>query len=337
MAEHLGVGGSADPVQSIIDYCVSKMGSWLRAGVSSITEVERVVCERMRLTIEQVWSDSELLELVTRHVCGGDPVFATLPESLDETTYAVLLRRRRVDGRSQDQRVAVIDCRGAKAQRRFFSRWHEIAHLLTLYDQLELPFHRSVIEKDPTERLMDLIAAEIGFYAPLFDPLVAAEVEGKGHLDFAGVESIRNCFCPEASFQATLIASARRSQSPALYIEAAIAYKKAEARALSEGQDYLLPSAKPRPKMRAVVSAPNGAARSMGLDVHRNMSVPENSLIARLFCASESETALVTLADQAIENLGTWTHSDGSTLADMETRVEARRIGDRVVALVTPV
>ena len=58
------------------------------------------------------------------------------------------------------------------------------------------------------------------------------------------------------------------------------------------------------------------------------MRVPECSLIHRIFCDE-------TLNDrESIENLRDWEHSGGKRLADQEVRIEAKRMRDRVIALV---
>jgi hypothetical protein len=102
-----------------------------------------------------------------------DPVFATMRMRFDDPdnpTYGTLVRRN-VGPDAPDRFVAVIDCRGSKFARRFFTRWHEIAHRLTTHADhgKEEPAYRS--EQDPIERLMDEIAAHVGFYGPLFDPV----------------------------------------------------------------------------------------------------------------------------------------------------------------------
>ena len=67
-----------------------------------------------------------------------------------------------------------------QALRRFFTLWHEIAHLLTLTHKLEPPFHRSADVPCPLERLMDIIAGEIAFYDPIFVPQLVAEIQRSG-------------------------------------------------------------------------------------------------------------------------------------------------------------
>ena len=245
------------------------------------------------------------------------------------------MERRKVDASSSDRYVAVVDCRGTKGARRFFSRWHEIAHLLTLIRQLELPFHRSVRDKSPIERLMDVVAGEIGFYDPVFRPALEAEVRSQKQLSFEGVNRLRESVCPSASFQATLIASASRTSVPVIYLEAEVAYKKSEKAEIASPQLDLIPHDPPKPHLRAVVVVPNEAATRKGLILHRNMQVPEQSVINRHFAKTRGlETSA---SEQDTEDLSIWKHSDGSIVCSERTVVEVCRIGDRAISLIRQV
>jgi hypothetical protein len=227
----------------------------------------------------------------------------------------------------------VVDCRGDKAARRFFTRWHEISHLLTLQGQLELPLHRSTTKKNPTERLMDVIAGEIGFYEPIFNPILVEEVARAGTLTFETVETIRRRFCPEASFQATLNACVNRLGSPALVLELGLGLKKDEQEAVQSKQQELIPSAAPEPKLRVLTVAANKWAAGTSLKMHRNMQVPAASLLYKLYfgkrLGANGET-------NGVEKLWIWRHSDGSALANVEVRIQARRVENSVIALVLP-
>ena len=192
--------------------------------IRTISQLEELVCQRLKLQFEEVRSDAELDDLVNRYVRRGEAVFCTLLDDLDAETYATLIRLKNVERRDSVQYVAVIDCRGSKESRRFFSRWHEIAHLLTMTRQLDL-YHRST-DKPPLERLMDHIAGEVGFFDPIFGPALSSHVARGRPLTFAAVDAIREEFCPHASFQSTLIACVKRAPSPILYIEAGLGLKR---------------------------------------------------------------------------------------------------------------
>ena len=217
MANALHLVGS-NPIESILDYCRNKIAKWIKEydSICTIWDLERIVCEKLNLTIYEVWSDDDLEKIVKNCVEEGDVVFAHLKKDLDEKTFAVLIQRKPIFQKSGDHYVAVIDCRGKKGARRFFSRWHEIAHLLTLYKQMELPLHRSTLEKDPTEKLMDVIAGEIGFYTSMFEPVLTTELKNNGQFSFDVVENVRSRFCPDASSQATLNACAARVKIPVI-------------------------------------------------------------------------------------------------------------------------
>lgn len=148
--------------------------------------------------------------------------------------FGVLYERNTRNEAGELQYVAFVDCRGHKAHRRFFTRWHEIAHCLTAFEQFEFPFRRvsgQDIEKEPLEKLMDMIAGELGFLDSLFRPVLDAEIGG-GKLTFGAVESIRSRFCPDASFQATLNACAARLERPVVIVEVGMAYKNSESELL---------------------------------------------------------------------------------------------------------
>lgn len=333
MAEGLRLDWQKDAVGEIIRHCHKKIAGWLKGNViGNLVELEALVCQNLRLVFEEVRSDEDLGRVVREYVSLGEPVFATLGGQLSEDTYAVLIERRMVDGSSPDRYVAVIDCRGTKGARRFFSRWHEIAHLLTLTRQLELPFHRSGKNRPPLERLMDTIAGDIGFYDPIFRPALEAEVRSQKKLSFEGVNRLRESVCPTASFQATLIAGVSRTTVPAIYLEAGVAYKKNEKAEIESRQLDLIPRDRPTPQLRAVVVVPNNAATNMGLVLHRNMLVPEESVISTHFaktCGLETSDI-----EQAAEDLAIWTHSDGSVVCRERTIIEVCRIGDRVISLI---
>ena len=62
------------------------------------------------------------------------------------------------------------------------------------------------------------------------------------------------------------------------------------------------------------------------------MRVPPSSVIARLHgCEIPSEEA------SATESLAEWVTSDGRAVGEQNIYIDARRYGDRIVALITPV
>lgn len=331
LASELGVGGSA-PVNSILDYCRRRIDAWVweEGGVADIQALESLVTQRLQMVFEEIRDDDDFDRITDVYArAKKDPVFATMRhrfDDVDNLTYGALVQRRNVTDQSPDRFVAIIDCRGSKLARRFFTRWHEIAHRLTTHADMSEPVYRS--DNDPIERMMDEIAGHIGFYEPLFDPAHQKAIDGKPRLMFSTVEAIISDKFPSASFQATLFACIRRTESPVIYLEAAIAHKKDVKRNLAARR--LFDDDPPTGELRAVTVVPNKAAIQEKFTIPKNMRVPTASVIYRLF-DSEAQTN-----GEGQEDLSLW-ETRGRSLQRCPLVVEARKVPDRVIAIIQPV
>ena len=83
-------------------------------------------------------------------------------------------------------------------------------------------------------------------------------------------------------------------------------------------------------KLRVGLAVPNQAAIDQDFRVMPNMRVPEGSVIHKLHSDATAEQA------SGKENLESWEFSDGGSLPDCEVWVDARKAGDRVIAIVQP-
>jgi hypothetical protein len=333
MARELGLEWRGTPAANIIASCAARIREWLEdfPAIENIAQVQRIVCAKLKLVIEEVRSEAELDAVAAKYVALGEAAFHRLRAELSAESFAVLMKRDHAEPEARDRYVAVIDCRTeAKRQRRVFTRWHEIAHLLTLHRQLELPFHRTRRDPDPLERLMDSIAGEIGFLDAIFRPLLAAALERHGCLSIAAVEEIQGRFCPEASFQATLIACVKRAALPVAYVEAGWGLKNDEQAWLDSPQGSLFGDDAPVAKLRILSTFSNDAARAAGLRLHRHIEVPPGSFLAR-----KLHGGMIVGDDCGVENLTLWEHSDGSNLGDVRVRIETRVVNGTALAIFT--
>lgn len=317
LARRLGLTGA--PVAAIINFCQAQIDDWVddAGGVNSIAELESMVASHLNLIFEEVWDDSDLAELKRKYVRQGEIVFAHIVENdLTSDTFGTMVRLK--DG----SHVAVIDCRGDKAARRFFTRWHEIAHLL-----VEPNCQRQVFraKNEPLERLMDQIAGQVGFYESLFTPLLRRYLPDGNLLTFEIINSIRQSFCPHASFQSTLFACQRRMSTPLLYLEAWMAYSESERRGLK--QSRMFDEDKPEKKLRVQRTVPNDAASEMKLTARWNMRVPDSSVIYNAFHEQLGDNS-------GKENLNTWIFSKGGYLMDCDVFIQARRVDQFVMGTI---
>jgi hypothetical protein len=326
---------ATDAVAGVRDYCARHVQRFISAAgpISDIRELQRVVCEKLNLVIHEVWSDAQLQQITNSYAAGGEAVFAFLPADLDAGTYGVLVRLHKRVGKKFAW-AALVDCRGDKRHRRFFTAWHEIVHCITAADQYELPFHRTIIGKkftDPLERLVDLVAGDLAFFDSLFRPHLEQAFALEGRLTFSAIERIRDQFCPDASFEATLNACVTRLDSPLMFLKAGMILKDSEQAALDSPQRQLFQTPAPSPKLRVVSTVRNTSARKVGLHIPLHFRVPESSIIASANSCGLGRT----IDSVSPENLSTWTSSDGNTLPPITVNVTARKISDHVFTLIS--
>jgi len=329
LALSLGLPGDRS-VEEVKAFCVAKVKKLIGKGKipDSIEEIERIVCQKLNITIVEVCNEDHIDDIIERYARQNrDPIFATIRDELRDDTFATLIRRKNRPGESGTHYVAVVDCRGDKYHRRFFTRWHEIAHVLTMVDQWELPLHRSTSNKDALETMMDIIAAEIGFFDPLFTPQVLSHF-GDGPLTIEGVAKLREAYSDRASFQATLNACAQVFPRAVIVLEAELGYKKAELQDLEQG--FLLPGERPEAKLRITSSKANQAAALMGMKIPQRLRVPAGSVIMEAHKYGPSVGPFF-----ASENLDMWSASNGRSLAKQRIWVEAKATPNGVFAVVT--
>jgi hypothetical protein len=60
-------------VQEIIHFCEAKIAGWLTdvSEVRTIAELEILVCKKLHVVFEEVWSDAELEKLIKKYVALG--------------------------------------------------------------------------------------------------------------------------------------------------------------------------------------------------------------------------------------------------------------------------
>jgi len=330
LADELGVGGAA-PVNGILDYCHRRIDAWVAeaGGVPNIDALEALVTQKLQMVFEEIRTDEDFDRIADEYARKKkDPVFGSLRfqfNHAENPIYGMLLQRKTTTD-ALDRFVAVIDCRGSKLARRFFTRWHEIAHRLTTHTDMPEPVYRS--EHDPIERMMDEIAGHVGFYDPLFQPAYQQANLGQPHLKFGTIETIINDAFPTASFQSTLFACTRRLPTPVVYLEATLAHKKDVKRRLATPS--LFDDDPPLGELRAVKVIPNKAAQQDGFTIPTNMRVPAASVIHSLFDADPMTDG------NGEECLSQW-ESQGRSLGRRAVVVEARKVPDRVIAIVQPV
>ena len=316
LAGDLGIENSSDPVRAILRLCERRTHAILRdyPECNTLAKLLEVMEARLDTEFVEVRTDDELRQVQERYSLKGETALVCLHDELADDVYGITFRR--TSRKSWERQfVSIIDCRGEKQFRSYFTKWHELGHLLVLTDQRRLKFlrtHAAVAEfKDPEEALVDIIAGRVGFLARL------VRAVAKGRASFEAVEDVRLELCPEASKESAVIGIAAAWPTPCLVLRAGMATKKGERAVAAQAGFEFHPA--PQPALRAVSAKPNDAARGTDLAVFPNMRVPERSIIHKVFIGELYD-------GEADEDLSWWATSGGQQLPALAVRVGAQAL-----------
>jgi hypothetical protein len=322
LASDLGLKGSTKPVSEIVHYVRLRIRTITKKyNCRSLAALLIAAAAEAGTVFREVHRDQDLDEIIEEFVPKGETIFANLRNELRDQDYAITLKRRHA-APWEPPFVSIIDCRGDKIYAAYFSKWHELAHLLTLTPQMRLVFRRThaAAHHDPEEALMDVIAGDLGFWPDFLKPQEQQEIS------FEFIERIRAEFCPQASYQASLIGIVKALPQPCILLEAELRLKKSEESSMAQMRFHDSPG--PTPSLRAIHVTMNQAARDAGILMHPNWRVPENCAINHAFEQGEYS--------EATENLDWWVTSNGSQLTSCTVRVKAKPSMGSVTALIIP-
>jgi hypothetical protein len=214
--------------------------------------------------------------------------------------------------------LAIIDARGARAARAYFTAWHELAHLLLcpprqrVFDGFRRSPNEAERRKDPLESAVDHVAGLLAFWETIFKP---ALIEAAGNnLTFAAIEAATEQVAPGASLYAASLAAIRVWNEAAVFVTGEEATK-------TDGSGFAL-------RLQAVI--PNDLARALDINVRRFMRVPTGSALWRAFYETP-DTECTAQEDQSL-----WEVSGRGNLGKLPWVVQAIRRGGAVYAILKP-
>jgi hypothetical protein len=332
---HLDLRG--DCAQRITAFALDRVRSLIEGfPVADLDTMRTLLANRLRAKVEFIHDDADIERIATDHSTFHPHLRRRLREEfITGTTEGITLERDGGDARAF-QFLAVVDARGSRAIRAYFTAWHELVHLLIHPPQLAFAgFRRSppveLIQKDPIESLVDSIAGDVGFFEPIYAPVFREAVVDNGALSFAAMDLARHKGAPSASFYAASLAGIRLTTQPALFVTVDNRLKKSEAREV-EGSQLGFPLGLPQPQrqLRVVAAASTANADAYGFRIFAGMRVPPSSVLTTAF-NSPGDVALVADEDQ-----DWWETSRSGALSSLGLRVEAMRRGRYVYGLLTP-
>lgn len=326
IAHQLGVSlrGGGDPTPRLVDASVEKVRRWCDelGPVENFHELIELVAAKLKVHFEVARSDEDLVRVEKQYLGERETGFLNLRQEFDAFTDAVVLRLQHAPTWSAKQYVAVIDARGQKSAKEWFSKWHELAHLIA-EPQTKFVFRRTqATRRDPVERLMDQIAGELGFFSDLLLPKMKDFGLDVRRPSLSQMTRFKDEELEFASLQSTFIAILRHCADPAILIEVRVGLNPSEKNRERQGESI-------EPKLRAITTAHNDSARRKKLFIHRWMRVPSASVITTL--ANGDRTLEF---EPQVECLSAWQSGERS-LPKTAVTVEGMCAGSgRVLALI---
>ena len=326
LAIDLGIKNIRDPVDEILKFCEKRVKKILQdfSDCKNLTDLLDFVAAKMNTSFCEIHTDEDLWALQKDFICKGEKIFANLKEELNDDVFGITFKRTERDP-WEHEFVSVIDCRGSKGYRSYFTKWHEISHLLVLTKQQRLKFMRTNFQHsrvDPEEAMVDIIAGRFGFYSPFI-----RKNSENSDLTFERIDELRAELCPEASIQDSLIGFVQAWPEPCILAYCELGFKKGEQALVAQMRFDFLNG--PTPLLRATKITQNQASIEASFRIFRNMRVPVTSVIYNVFEGLEEYA-------EAEENLSMWEASDGKKLRNTITTVRAKRYGSGIFALINP-
>ncbi|GAB6193923.1 hypothetical protein [Desulfocastanea catecholica] len=313
-------------MEDILKFCEKRIKKILTEfpDCNTLQGLLATVAAKMNTEFFEIRNDADLENIKSLFVSRGEKIFANLETELNDDVLGITFKRTNCEPWER-QFASVIDCRGNKGFRVYFTKWHEIAHLLVLTDQQRLKFMRTNLEPskiDPEEAMVDKIAGRFGFYPPF--------IQKNAHnreLTFERIDVMRAELCPESSIKAALIGFVNAWPEPCILAYCKLGLKKSEQAKLS--QQLFSFTTGPTASLRATEIFLNRAALGASFRIHKNMRVPESSVIRTMYDGYEDFA-------EAQENLSWWESSDGKKLSDIPIVIRSMRYSEGVFAMVIP-
>lgn len=340
LARDLGLSTRGDPLSAIRTYALNQVHSIISNSplpITTLALLRRALASKFRVQIETIESDEDIERIAAEYADFSQHMRRRLREEfLTGTTEGITLLRENFDP-LRARFLVIADARGEQGARTYFTIWHELSHLLVHPSQLPIPGFRRTpsppeISKDPIEQVVDHVAGHVAFFEPLFRPAAIASIATHGGLSFAAIDHARSqADIPTASIYASAIQMVEYTSTPCALVTVARILKPTEHRRVLSPQQELgiAPAPVPMPRLRVTALIGNRAAQGCGLEIWRNMRVPDDSVLSRAFAAEGPGTWV------GDEDQSWWVTSANGPLTALPIRIEATRQGRFVYGLIS--
>ena len=335
-AKKLGLPVDGDCLEQIKDFANNKVKQILNTqDIQNLDQLKISLAEKLGLRLELLTSDQDMNFFKEEYEVFFDGLLERWlqKEFVRGSTEGLLLEPSNID-KCPFKFFAIIDARGKRGARAYFTSWHEIVHLLIEPDDEPFEAFRRTpspfeIKKDPIEQIVDIIAGNLAFHPRFFEAPIMWGIQNYDHLTFSVIESARDKAAPSASLYAAALASLTYARRPTIFFTVELGFKKSEEcyanqRTLGLNDKNTLP----KEKLRVRNLTLSDRAKDT-YSIYNNMRIPDSSIISRIFSSN------IDLEDSALENQAMWETSREGQLEELPIFVNAIRRGQYVYVLMS--
>src|SRR5687768_6027457 len=124
LAEDLELDTDDDPIRAILKHCETRIVKMMADSddCQTLSQMLDWVANKVGTTFEMIRTDDELREVQERYLQRNERGFVQLEKDLSDNVFGQTIKLRNQEP-WESPFVSVIDCRGPKAARAYFTKW----------------------------------------------------------------------------------------------------------------------------------------------------------------------------------------------------------------------
>lgn len=353
IASHLGMDSSYVFIEEIVAEVRRQVAAAVRESrydeVKDLEQLRRVICDAYEIELVRLEKDEDLATVAERHSHVRDGFEQEVANDLEgQDQLGAVYGNKAYPDRGR-RWLAAVDARGQKEHSAEFTRWHEIAHVLTGFfndddgaeEETDTVVEANKPEEDERplgELIVDRVASMLLYWQPFWEPDFAEQLQEHKGLTFELIEHIRQSYASNVSFYSCAIQCVQNFHLPCLLVRVDMGLKASERRKWEReklqphlGFDEDRSKNRPVEKLRLVERiGPEAPKIEAPVELWRNVRVPAESVLREVFEADQP----ISRSDYTDQS--EWETSGRGSLPSLPLYVEAKQFGPNTLGLIQP-
>lgn len=314
VAEKLHIKSKTNLRDSICSVAEEKVDSWMSTysiSPKTLEDVQQAILNKIGLRIERIETDEDFERIQTKYLSEEKTLKIQLELEFNNDTEALVFKRNK-KSLSASNYLAVVDARGSRLSRAWFAERHEPGHLIIPDPTANVVWRRTTVERpEPIEQIVDAVASLTGFWEPIVKPQLDKALASSDSI-LEAFDQVKNELAANASIESSYRAFVRLVDFPLILLRSDYDCRAEDKQPNGNPLNSLA--------LRAKTIIWNDLAKNNGMQIWRNMRIPEESVIS----LSHSESSSNKILSEA-DNLNRWkSEKSGRSLPSCGVQVFSR-------------